>query len=282
MTTPASPLSPPPQFDSSKAWAEASAAVTANREVLLALAGVFLVLPAFAMGMLLPGPPAQEGASIQALLATMGDYYQASAPALIAVALVHVIGTLAMLSLFTDQTRPTVSQAIKQGFARTPSVIAAQIILGAAVGAMLLLPVALGGASKSPGAAVLGVIIGLGLGLWAMIRLSLVAPAVMVEHQPNPLKAMERSWRLTEGNTARLLVFYALLGLAFVVVMIVAEGAAKLLFTLLTGAKVADMVALLVASVFQAAMTVYFAAVSAVVFRQLAGSPDRAVLNRFN
>lgn len=281
MTTPANPLSAPPRFDSSSAWTEASAAVTANREVLLALAGVFLVLPAFAMGMLVPGPPAQEGATVQALLATMGQYYQSTAPILIAVALVHVIGTLAMLALFTDHARPTVAEAIKRGFACAPTVILAQIILGAAVGAMVLLPVALGGAAKAPAIAALGMLAALVLGLWAMIRLSLVSPAVVAESQRNPVKAMERSWRLTEGNTARLLAFYALLGLAFVVVMVVAEGATKLLLTLLAGEKFADIAAMLVGSVFQAAMAVYFVAVSAAVFRQLSGSAGRTVAGQF-
>ena len=168
MNTPANPLPAPPPFDSSRAWTEASGAVSANREVLLALAGVFLVLPAFARGMLVAGPPAQEGATVQAMLATMGEYYQRAAPVLIAVALVHVIGTLAMLALFTDHTRPTVAEAIKRGFACAPTVIMAQIILGAAVGAMVLLPVALGGAAKAPAVALLGMLVGAVLGLWAV------------------------------------------------------------------------------------------------------------------
>ena len=284
MTTPANPRpappASPPAFDSSQAWAEASGAVGANREVLLALAGVFLVLPAFAMGMLVPGPPAQEGATVQALLATMGQYYQSAAPVLIAVALVHVIGTLAMLALFTDHARPTVGEAIKRGFACAPTVILAQIILGAAVGAMVLLPVALGGAAKAPAVAALGMLAGILLGLWAMIRVSLVAPAVVTENQRNPVKAMERSWRLTEGNTGRLLAFYALLGLAFIVVMVVAEGATKLLLTVLAGQKFADIAAMLVGTMFQAAMAVYFVAVSAAVFRQLTGSATQPVTDR--
>jgi len=44
------------RFDSNRAWQEATALISANRDVLWALAGVFLVLPSFAVGVLAPPP----------------------------------------------------------------------------------------------------------------------------------------------------------------------------------------------------------------------------------
>ena len=273
---------PPIAFDSSRAWSDAAAAVTTNRDVLLALAGVFVVLPAFAIAVLLPFPVPQDGVSPQAMVATWGAYYRSNWSALVAVALLQMIGTLAMLALFTDQARPTVSAAIRQGFVRTPTVIAAQLLLGAAVGAMLLLPVALGGALQSPAFTALAVLGALGLGIWAWIRASLVAPAVMVDGLTNPLAALKRSWQITEGNVLRLLLFYALLIIAFVIVTLVLGGIVQLLLALVLGAEPAALAATLVSAILQAAMTVYLVAVTASAHRQLAGPSAQLLSSKFD
>lgn len=278
MNTPPSRIA----FDSSRAWADASGAVSANRDVLLALAGVFVVLPAFAVTVLLPFPVPQQGITPQAMVATWGEYYRSGWPALIVVALLQMIGTLAMLALFTDQTRPTVSQAIRQGFARTPTVIATQLLLGAAVGAMVLLPVALGGALRSPAFTLLAVLAALGLGIWAWVRLSLVAPAVMVDGLINPIAAIKRSWQITEGNVLRLLLFYALLIIAFVIVSLVLGGIIQLLLALVLGAEPAALAATLVTAVLQAAMRIYLVAVTASAHRQLAGPSAQALSSKFD
>lgn len=273
---------PPIAFDSSRAWSEAATAVSANRDTLLALAGVFLVLPAFAMAVLIPPPEPQTGADMQAILATMGEYYRTNSLLLIVAALIHMIGSLAMLALITDQTRPTVGQAIKQGFSNTPSVIAAQLLLGMAIGAMVLLPVALGGALKSPVITGLSLIAAIGLGVWAAVRLSLVSPAVVVDRLTNPLGALKRSWQLTEGNVLRLLAFFALLSIAFLVVIALAESAIRFGLTLLVGATSAELGAALVTSIMSAVMTVYFIAVTAMAHRQLAGQAVPEVASTFN
>lgn len=268
-------------FDSNRAWNEATNMVSANRDLLLALAGVFLVLPAFAIAMLLPPPDAQQVTTIDALLATLGDYYRTNAVLLVLVALFQMIGSLTILALFTDSRRPTVGEAIRVGFRFTPTAIAAQLILGAAIGAMVLLPVLLGGATKSPGITALSLVAALGLGVWAIVRLSLVAPAVVVDRLANPLAAMQRSWRLTEGNALRLLAFFLLVVIGFVVVTLVGEGAVRLVLTLVAGDKPADIVATLVATLLQSTMSVYVVAISAACHRQLAGPSAQSMVDKF-
>jgi len=268
-------------FDSNRAWNEATNMVGANRDLLLALAGVFLVLPAFAIAMLLPPPDAQQVTTIDALLATLGDYYRTNAVLLVLVALFQMIGSLTILALFTDSRRPTVGEAIRVGFRFTPTAIAAQLILGAAIGAMVLLPVLLGGATKSPGITALSLVAALGLGVWAIVRLSLVAPAVVVDRLANPLAAMQRSWRLTEGNALRLLAFFLLVVIGFVVVTLVGEGAVRLVLTLVAGDKPADIVATLVATLLQSTMSVYVVAISAACHRQLAGPSAQSMVDKF-
>lgn len=270
-----------PPFDSNRAWTDAANMVSANRDLLLALAGVFLVVPAFAVAMLLPPPQPAEGAEFEAILATLGTYYQSNAVVLVAMALFQMIGTLTILALFTDSRRPTVGEAIRLGFRYTPTAIAAQLILGMAIGAMVLLPITLGGATKSPGFTALALLAAFGLGVWAMIRLSLVAPSVIVDRLVNPLRALERSWRLTEGNVLRLLAFYALVLIGFVVIMLVAEGITRLLLILVASAKTTDIVATLVGTLMQAVMSVYFVAISAASHRQLAGPSVQSTVDKF-
>jgi hypothetical protein len=231
--------------------------------------------------MLLPPPEPQETANFQAVLATLGEYYRSNSIVLVAIALFQMVGSLSMLTLFTDAGRPTVGEAIRLGFKYTPTAIAAQLILAAGFGAMVLLPVLLGGAMKSPGFTALTILAALGLGGWAMVRLSLVAPAVMVDRLANPLKAMERSWQLTEGNVLRLLAFFLLVVIGFAVVALVAEGLVRLALTLVAGAKPADIVATLVATLLQATMSVYLIAISAASHRQLAGPSVQSMVDKF-
>jgi len=230
------------------------------------------MVPAFALAVLQPPPDPQKGSDFAAVLAVMGEYYRVATPWLLGAALLQIIGTLAMLALFTDPNRPTVGEAIRRSFARTPAVVGGQLIVGGAICSMVLLPVALGGATKNPVVLILTLLIAVGLGFWAWVRTSLLAPAVMVESIANPLKALEQSWRLTEGNALRLLAFYMLLGIAFLVVMMIGEAATRLVLTLVLGTEGGNVAADLVGCLFQAAMAVYFAAAVAAVHRQLASS----------
>lgn len=258
-------------FDSNRAWQDALALIKGNRDLLLALAGVFVVLPAFAVAVLRPQPEPAKGADPAAFLATLGEYYQANAPILVLAGLIHVAGTLAMLTLFTDASRPTVGEAIKRGFMRMPTVVMAQLVLGMAVGAMLLVPVMLGELLKSPGLMVFGIVAAIGLGIWAMTRLSLIPPTVIVEGQANPLRAIARSWELTEGNGWRLLAFYALLTIAFLVSTGLISGMVQAGLGLVISGQAAILGSTLVATCIEAVMTVCFTAVAAAAYRQFVG-----------
>lgn len=261
----------PVPFDSNRAWTLAVELMKANRDLLLALAGVFVVLPAFALAILFPMPPFAADADPSALIANFEEYYRHAAPALIVSALIHTGGTLAMLALFTDPTRPTVGQAIKQGFVRMPTVIVSQIVIGAAIGSMLLVPILLGGMAGSIGITLAGLLAALGLGIWALVRLALIQPSVMVERIRNPLEALRRSWQLTAGNALRLLAFYFLLVVVFFITTLLIGSAVQALVASLLDAESAMLASTFAAVCIQAAMTVSMTAVSTTVYRQLAG-----------
>jgi len=269
------------KFDSNQAWKDAAAAVSANRDLLLALAGVFMVLPAFALALLLPPPEQAQGADFKAMMAQMGEYYRSAFPALIAMAVLSILGTLTMLTLFTDRSRPTVGEAIRQGLRGIVPVIAAQLLTGFVAALAMIAVMSIAQLAGAQGAGLLlTALLALGF-VYAMVRLSLLSPVVIVEGQRNPVAALKRSWELTRGNAGRLLAFYLLLGLALLIVYLLATAAIGLVVTMIASGGLASAINNLVATCLEAVMSVYFVAVTATSHRQLAGPSPSLVADRF-
>lgn len=259
------------KFDSNLAWKRASSSIAANREVLLALSGVFFLLPNLAFALFFPQPQPTAGQSEAQIMAAMQASYAAAMPVLIPIALIQAAGTLALLTLFTDRSKPTVGEAIKQGLAGILPYIAAQLLLGLAIGLFGAVGITLGAVTGVPAIAGLFVAAVIVVAVYAGIRTSLVAPIVAVERVRNPVEALRRSWRLTAGNALRIGLFYLLLLLAFVVVMSVIALVVGLIATAVAGGEAARIAGAVVSSTVGATMTLYLAAVMAAIHRQLAG-----------
>lgn len=270
------------QFDSNAAWKQAAAAVSANREVLLALAGVFFLLPSLAFSLFFPQPEPTAGMDEKAMMAMVQDYYVSVLPVLIPIALVQAAGTLTLLTLFTDRTRPTVREAIRRGTMGTIIYFAAQLLLGIAVGIGGGALLAFGALT---GSAAVIVVIGVAVALiviYVMIKTSLAAPVIAVEHQRNPIKALQRSWRLTKGNSARLGLFYLLVIVVFLLIVTVVMALVGITLALVASAEVARVIAAVVSSAFGAVMTLYMVAILASAHRQLAGPSAEAIGRTFD
>lgn len=259
-------------FDSSKAWTEATGMVSANRDVLLALAGVFLVLPLAALAVFVPAPEPPAGAQAEQIMELMGAYYRGAWPAYVIAAVVSSIGSLAMLALFTDRGRPTVGEAIRIGAVATPSVIAAQVLLGMGLALAAMVPLTLAMASGQQALAVLVLAGALLAAVWLWVRCSLVSPAVVVDGLRNPIAALQRSWRLTRGNAGRLLAFFVLVAIAFIISIWVVQMVLGLAVTLVLPGEAGRVAVALIGAVLQAVMSVYFVAVFAASHGQLAGT----------
>lgn len=263
------------KFDSNLAWKQASEAVAANREVLFALAGVFVLLPNLAFSLLFPQPEPPAGLPPEQTFEFLSAYYAPALPWLLAVIALQAIGSLALMTLFTDRSRPTVGQAIRLGIAYLPTYIAAHLLLGMGLG--------LGGGLLLSVAGVTGsrTVIGLAFVLLAavfgavVVRTSLTTPAIAVEGLRNPIAALRRSWHLTQGNGLRLLSFYMLVAVAFIIVMLVIMLAIGALLALLLGTGgTAKAIAAFVSTALSTVVTVYFVGIIASVHRQLAGTQN--------
>ena len=260
------------KFDSNLAWQQASGAVSGNREMLFALAGVFFMLPSLAFMLMVPQPQPAVGMTGVQAAAAMEAFYMGALPWILIMAALQAAGSMALLTLMTDRARPTVGEAIKRGFIGLLPYLAAQLLLGMVIGGVgsLLL-----GAAIASGATAVAVLIGgavIGAMLYAAVRTMMVAPVIMVEGVLNPVHALRRSWELTRGNALRIAAFFALIGLSFLIFTMIISAVIGLVAALIAGAMAASVINAVVSSAISAVMTLYLAAVIAAIHRQLGGS----------
>lgn len=277
-------------FDSNRAWQEAIAGIRACRSLLLPIAGVFFLVPSVASSFLLGDIQAQIFANLDNREVLSG-IFEAELGKILGVSLFSMIagfvGYLSVLVLLTDRSRPTVGEAIMRGVRYLPTVLAATIIGYFALLFCIILISVIGGVLSAVlggvGVALIFIAM-LALVLTAVVRFSMTLPVVVVENVLNPLAALQRSWRLTRGNALKLLGFYALLLVAYVVItvlLMVIIGAA----TGIAGGGEPGEATLLFTSVLAGAIGavvgVIASAVLAAVHAQLAGVKDRALDDTF-
>ncbi len=259
------------KLDSSRAWQEAVSAVMANKEVVLALAGVFFLLPSLAFALFFPQPDPPANLPPEAMIKLVQAYYISVLPFALPMAVVQMIGSLAIVTLFTDRTRPTVGQAIKQGAIGLLPYIGASLLLGMAIGVIGGIVAAAALATGSKLLAVLVFTVLIVVMIYIGIRLSLIAPVVAVERVRNPVTVLSRSWALTQGNAGRILLFMLLVLIVFLLAAAIIMGVAGIVLVLALGASAAKIASAVLSSFVGAIVSTYFLAINAAIHRQLAG-----------
>ena len=269
------------KFDSNLAWKEATAAIAANRDVLLALSGVFFLLPSLVFGLFFPQPEPAANLNEAQLMAMMQDYYASVLPVVIPMALVQAAGTLAILTLFTDRSRPTVGEAIRQGIGGVVPYILTQLLLGIGlgiVGGALLAVASLTGVSALVGVVAAALVV---VAVYAAIKSSLTGPIIAVERERNPVAALRRSWQLTRGNSGRIGLFFLLVFVVFAVAMMVIMAVAGIVLAFIAGQETARIIGTVISSAMGAVLALYFVAIVAAVHRQLSGPSADATATTF-
>ena len=273
------------KFDSNRAWSEATASASANREVLLAVAGVFFLLPGLASVLFLSDFQADMMANFGNPAAAERIMAGMTGP-VVGFGLISFVlqatGYLAMLALLTDRTRPTVGEAIGSAARALPSVIGAALLFLVgymlAMGIFAMLAAALGAVTGLGALAAISVLLLIASVVYTMVKLSLILPVIVIDNVHNPMAALVRSWRLTKGNSMRLLLFYLLLGIAYLVIVMVIGMVSMALVALIAGqGKVSLLIGGLVSGIIGAAASALFAAILAAIHRQLAGPSPEAI-----
>lgn len=270
-----------PRLDSSLAWQTAVRLVSTNRDMLLAIAGVFFLLPGLAFSVFVPEPQMPPGTSPEKMMETIAEAWTSSMPLLVIVTLLQMAGTVTMLIVMTDPARPTVGQAIQRGFKALLPYVLAQIMVG---GALVMAFLVLVSAAALTGVQAIGLVVTVAAFLamaWCSLRMALVAPVLAIEAERNPMQALRRSWALTQGNSGRLLTFFALAFFVFAIVYGLAMMLVGVVLVLTTGGGVQQVLTAAVSSAITSAALVYFIAMLAAVYRQMAGPPQNEVTGIF-
>lgn len=292
------------RFDMTKAWDDAIVLLRGNRELIFIVAGVFFLLPSLAMAILLADQQARAMALMEAMLAggatptdpaalfggDMGTWFGAGMVAMV----IQLIGYMALLTLMDPREKPTVGQAIGRAFKSILPLIGAVLlfyvgifvaallvvfVLALVVGLVVAGFVLVGGQSLGT---VVGVILFFAMYVclivgtcYAMGRLSLVLPGIVLGGVRNPVTAFKNSWTLTRGNGWRLLGFYALLAIAYMVISMVILGIVMGFGTMATSGTTGGVIVGAVSALLGAAVSILLTAIIASVYHQFRlGAPE--------
>ena len=216
-------------FDMNEIWSRAVELVKENFQLLAIVSAVFLLLPSVTIYLLLPSmqtladPAADPDVVAAQLQANLGPIITFGVISM----LVQFAGYGAMIALMSGK-RPTVGEAITTGVKITLSTLAVFIIfmLLYFIGAMIaIVPFSLlGAAIGSPALAVIGVLPALLVTVFVAGRMSMSMPVMVLEKTLNPITAVMRSFKLTHRRQWLIMIFWAVLGLCYIVIALLVSG----------------------------------------------------------
>ncbi|MXO69324.1 hypothetical protein GRI72_10850 [Altererythrobacter marinus] len=269
------------KFDMGRAWSEAVSLLSANKELLAVIAGIFIFLPNLALALFVPeameGPAALDP---EDPMAAVQGFYAANGLWFFLVAIVQSIGTLSLLALLHDR-RPTVGEAIRTGLIVLLPYFAAQVLLVIGLAIALGVPVGVAGLLGGTTAAVVLSLLAVVVAIYVMVKVSLVSPVMVLGNTLNPVRALRDSWQLTKGNSLRLFAFYLLLLIAIVIAAMVITMVIGLFVAMLGETTAGLLVGGVLNGILTTIWSVVFVCVLAAVYRQLSGPSTEAVSETF-
>ncbi|KLE31195.1 hypothetical protein [Aurantiacibacter gangjinensis] len=271
------------KLDLGAAWNEAVAMMSANKEVLLVLGGIFFLLPAMLMAFLIPAMP-QDPIQTMADVERLGEQVQAIYADwwwlyLLAI-VIQMVGYLAILALLRDGRRPSVGEAIGDGAKALLPAIATYLLFTIGLSLVLALLLALTAATGGIAAIVTVPLMVIGT-IYLAVKVSLSAPVIAVEKVRNPFTVLARSWKLTKGNSLRLFIFFLLIMIVYIVISLILSMIMALLGALM-GAETGAILVAFFSSLVGAVFTIVMIAAIAAAHRQLAGPSEPRIAETFD
>jgi hypothetical protein len=267
------------KFDGNLAWKQASAAMKANRDLLLALAGVFFFLPSFALIMLIKQPQVPPNATPEQMVAIMQPFVATAMPLFVIGSVVQALGQLTLIELFGHGRQSTVGEALRKGLGALITYVLLQLLIGFLTSAVLVLTVSLGSV-VSP---ILGVLLATYVVSQVYGRFMTGSVVVVLERQRNPFTALARAIGLSRGNGFRIGNFLFLLAIAFVVVFMVLTIVTGVIVSLALGqGRAGEIVTGFFSSAVTALAVSYFTAITVAIYRQLAGETPESISAPFD
>jgi hypothetical protein len=241
------------KIDLAAVWEDAKSMGMANRDLLGAVAGMFLLLPAVIVEQMVTRPKALEkGAGNEAVLAQFAQYAELNWHILLIYAVVSSFGVLTLQSLLLRSERLTVAEALQAALPILPAYVLANLLQG------------------------LGVMSGMFLfvipGLYLIGRLALIAPVAAAERRSNPLTILQRSVILTHGNGWRVLGVLSIIFVMTFVIGLVITSVIGVIAELFLPGELADLIITLVSSMIETARSVLVVLVCAALYRAATSS----------
>ncbi len=233
------------KLDLSRAWSDAMAILGSQRDLLIAIAGVFLLMPTLVMNILRPMDMAQDLPPLEALELWIDTNWHY----LVLSAVIAALGRLAMLILLLAPERPTVAEALAAGLKLLPIFVVTNILVGLMLFAgavLLILP-----------------------GLYLAGRTLLAEVTLVAERLSNPVAAITRSIRVTRGNGWRIFAMAAIIYVAGFVVTGLANASVVVIQIVGGTAEVTGFLGALVSALFGAGVTLVLLLVTIAIYRQL-------------
>ncbi len=245
-----------------RAWSAAVGLVVSHRDLVLAIAGVFLFLPPALVGIFGPPPPAVEGLPAAEMLSILRQYYGDMLPYFLVTAVLGSIGTIAIARLYLGSRGMTVGATLVFALTVVISTVIAGVISGIAVGfATLLLIVP---------------------GLYLYARFAMVLPYVATTGEKNPFTLLQGSWNATRNNGWRLVVYLVLIGIIGIVIYLLTSGVIGLLLSALLPDDAARVAAALLDALLSATFSVIFTAILCGAYRELTGASGQMLSEEFS
>lgn len=272
------------KLDMGKAWTQATGLIGSNRDTISAIAGLFFFLPSFAASIFVPGiartptpPPgsANSEAAMQAAFDQMIAVYIEHWPLFLVISIIQFIGAMSLLALLTDRANPTVGDALRSGLRSIPAYIGAQLATTLGVALAVGVPLGIIAAATPPAVFILAVLVAVVLVIYAFIKFSLIAPVIAIEGERNPVAAIARSWRMTKGNSLRILLFLFLLLFTLGIIITLVSAVLGLILSAI-GEPVTTIGIDIVSAAANALLTVILLVVTVAIHRQLSDTAAEA------
>lgn len=157
-------------------WNEAADLVRRNRTVVLALAGALYFLPNLLVAYFAPMDPARPGVTF---VQSVSLHVASNWPLILVGSLIEMLGTLTLFRLFLKPEGRTVGATIAASLILIPTMFAASFLSNMVI--------------------VLGLLLLILPGIYALGRLALVPAAIVAEERRNPFDAIGRGFALTRN-----------------------------------------------------------------------------------
>lgn len=242
------------KFSYSGAWDDTVRMMKTNGSLLLAIAGVFFLLPALLTAYLLPAPADPNADPF----AVMGEYYSANMVWLLIGSLVNAVGSIAIYLLLFDARGRTVGGALGAALPILPFYFILSAIVSMAIGMGLVLLVI-------PGIYLIG-------------RLATSGAVMVAEGRRNPFSAIGGSWRLTKGKGWSVAGLVLIVGIAGAILSFAVTAVLGSVFIIVGGREgVGGLLVLILNSATTAVLYVVIIVLLAAIYRRLSPASSAEV-----